>query len=109
VANDGWKLLPYYRFSIDTGLWRHRDKPSSSELGFEDLSFASGKLAYRSRRLTAPETALEGYLAAARRIVSEAEKVFMDEGETVELTEKLERLRWFPLPTAAVKGSTPDS
>ena len=27
VAEHGWKLVPQYRFSLDTGLWRHESGP----------------------------------------------------------------------------------
>jgi len=100
VAESGWALLPYYRFSVDSGLWRHRDHQSSRELGLDELSFESGQLVYESRQMTEPETALAGYLDDARRIVAEAEAEFGRERESAVLPEALERLRWFPLPNA---------
>jgi selenocysteine lyase/cysteine desulfurase len=100
VAEGGWKLLPYYRFSVDSGLWRHRDHQLTRELGLDDLSFDSGRLEYSSRQLTEPEDALAGYLDEARRIVAEAEADFGDEEDSATLPEGLERLRWFPLPNA---------
>ena len=100
VAESGWKLLPYYRFAIDSGLWRHRDHQLGRELGLDDLSFESGRLEYRSRQLTEPESALARYLDEARRIVAEAEAEFGGDEESAVLPEELERLRWFPLPNA---------
>ena len=102
VADEGWKLLPYYRFSLDSGLWRHRDHRFQTEFGLDDLSFQSGLLEYRSRQLTEPESALGEYLDQARRIIAEAEEEF-GVGETAAaLPEELERLRWFPLPHVAL-------
>jgi hypothetical protein len=98
VANDGWKLLPHYRFDIDTGLWRHRDHELRAELGLDDLSFRSGQLEYRGRHLSEPESALGEYLEHARRIVAEAETEFGSDTKDEELPHELERLRWFPLP-----------
>ena len=103
-------LLPYYRFSVDSGLWRHRDHQLGGELGFDDLSFDSGGLEYRSSKLTEPESALARHLDDARQIVEKAEAEFAGERESVVLPEDLERLRWFPLPNAPfIKGlSTTD-
>jgi selenocysteine lyase/cysteine desulfurase len=100
VAEGGWKLLPCYRFSVDSGLWRHRDHQLTRELGLDDLSFDSGRLEYNSRQLTEAEDALARYLDEARRIVAEIEAEFADEGDSATLPEGLERLRWFPLPNA---------
>ena len=100
VAESGWTLLPYYRFSVDSGLWRHRDHQLSREFGLDDLSFESGRLEYQSRLLTEPESALARYLEDARRIIAEAEAEFGAERESAVLPETLERLRWFPLPNA---------
>lgn len=100
VAESGWMLLPYYRFSIDSGLWRHRDHQLGRELGLDDLSFESGRLEYRSRQLTEPESALARYLDDARQVVAEAEAEFGGERESATLPGVLERLRWFPLPNA---------
>ena len=97
IANEGWKLLPHYNFDIDTGIWRHRDHEFRAELGLDDLSFRSGKLEYRGRQLSEPESALGEYLEQARRMVAEAEAEFGHDGEIAELPEELERLRWFPL------------
>ena len=105
VAESGWKLLPYYRFSVDSGLWRHRDHQIGRGLGLDDLSFDSGELEYRSRKLTEPESALARHLEDARGIVAKAETEYGGEVETAVLAEELERLRWFPLPNAPfIKG-----
>jgi len=98
VANEGWKLLPYYHFDIDTGVWRHRDYELRAELGLDDLSFRSGQLEYRGRHLSEPESALGDYLEQGRRIVAEAEAEFGCDADIAQLPEELERLRWFPLP-----------
>jgi selenocysteine lyase/cysteine desulfurase len=102
VAAEGWKLLPYYRFSIDSGLWRHRDHRVQTELGLDGLSFDSGRLEYRGQHLTEPSGALAGYLAEARRIIDEAAVEFGAGGNNAQLPEELERLRWFPLPEVAL-------
>ncbi len=107
VANEGWKLLPHYRFDIDTGLWRHRDHDPRAELGLDDLSFGSGRLEYRGRHLSEPESALGEYLEHARRIVAEADAEFGSDANVDELPEQLERLRWFPLPFGSLIETRP--
>lgn len=97
VANEGRKLLPLYSFSIDTGLWRHRDFRPTGELSLDELSFAEGTLEYRWRHLSEPEAVLESYLAEARRIIDAVEDEAPGKGASA-LPEELEQLRWFPLP-----------
>ncbi len=103
VSTEGWKLLPYYQFSMDTGHWRHRDYRPGSELGLDELRFDSGRLQYPSHQLTEPESALDRHLEEARRIIAEAENEF-GRWETVTLPEDLEGLRWFPLSNAPFLG-----
>ena len=98
VAADGWKLLPYYEFSIDTGLWKHRDLSEGAQLGFDELSFESGQLTYPVRQLTRPESVLGDHIEDAKRIIAEAVTEFGIEEGGQPLKEELERLRWFPLP-----------
>ncbi len=82
IADEGWKLLPQYRFDADTGLWEHatatpRPPPTLADLG-EPLP-------------TAPESALSGQLAEARRILGAI-------GAAPPCPQPLDRWRWFPLP-----------
>ncbi len=106
VASEGWKLLPQYRFSLESGLWRHRDQPRYQNFGLDDLSFDSGNLVYKGQHLTAPESALDQYLEDARRIFAEADGGFSDGNATAALSEELESLRWFPLPVSAMTETT---
>ena len=102
VADEGWKLLPYYRFSIDRGLWRHHARTPSAEHGLDDVGFVAGGLTYPASHLSESVDALRRYLEEARRIIAEAEAEFaVDDPETA-LAEELEGLRWFPLPKEAL-------
>jgi hypothetical protein len=100
VANDGWRLLPHYRFDPDTGDWHHRDHDRGGlVMRLHEVSYRTGKMAYRSRHASEPEWALPGYLDEARRIIAATR----DEYRTLEIedparTEDFEELRWFPLP-----------
>jgi len=110
VASEGWKLLPHYRFSIDTGLWRHRDQPRFMDFGLSDLKFGAGGLTYGGRHFTEPEGALDRYLSDARDILAAAAAEPSGENGTTALSEELEGLRWFPLPrTVMTEDSARDS
>jgi hypothetical protein len=109
VADDGWKLLPLYRFSVDTGLWRHRDLQVGGEIGLDALSFESVRAEYRSHHLAESEEMLAGYLEEARRIVGETAREGWGDAAPVHLPERLERLRWFPLPNAPLVEMRPDA
>jgi selenocysteine lyase/cysteine desulfurase len=103
VAADGWRLLPDYHFNPATGLWRHRDARLESTTSLYDLSYRTGKLEFRSRMVTEPEWALEGYLGAARSILDAAPARFRHEAplDPPPLSADFEELRWFPLPGEA--------
>jgi selenocysteine lyase/cysteine desulfurase len=99
LAEDGWKLLPLYRFDPDSGLWRHRavaaDPPPS-------LSTA---LQHGPRRLaSAPESALPCQLEAARRVIRSVQaNPPARPRHDPELGDAFERIRWFPLPGEALE------
>ena len=99
IATDGWRLLPHYRFDPDTGDWHHRHLDRGQVMRLGEVSYRTGKMAYRSRHASEPEWALPNYLEEARRIIAATR----DEYRTLELedparTPDFEELRWFPLP-----------
>jgi hypothetical protein len=69
-----------------------------------EVSYRTGKMAYRSRHSSEPEWALPGYLEEAKAIFTRA---------TTDLralsivdpvrTDDFEELRWFPLPSEVVE------
>jgi selenocysteine lyase/cysteine desulfurase len=95
VAEQGWKLMPLYRYDPVTGLWRHHlaralDAPVSLPW---TLTTVPAPLP------TAPERALGDQLEAAKRIIAAVDAhppsdPFPDQA----LSEELERIRWFALP-----------
>jgi selenocysteine lyase/cysteine desulfurase/CRP-like cAMP-binding protein len=111
LANEGWKLLPLYRFDPYTGLWHHQSGRPRPPLSLHDVSFASGTLEFRGLRATEPESALAGYLEEARRFIGELEAA--PPGEPLSdpsVTPEFERVRWFPLPgeaLAELRGAQP--
>ncbi len=103
LANEGWKLLPLYRFDPESGAWHHRNGVQEAPLSLHDVSFASGTLGLPRSRATAPESVLPRYLEEARRIVREVEA----DAESTELKDPplpptFERIRWFPLSGEAL-------
>ena len=93
VADEGWALLPSYRFDPDRGLWHHRDgsdAPPSLLAGLD-----GGRPSPFPR---APESILPGQLATARRILREARERRLPAAAPPAYDPDFERIRWFPLP-----------
>ncbi len=100
IANEGWRLLPHYRFDPDTGQWRHRAHNAVPVMRLAEVSYRTGKMEYRSRHATEPEWALPGYIEEARKFIAGT----ADEFRTLTIDElprtaDFEELRWFPLPS----------
>ena len=93
LANDGWKLLPHYRFDPATGLWHHATGPAPPLLSLHDLGSVPAVE-------TAPESVLADQLDAARRIIRGAAPTPPPDPP---LSPAFERIRWFPLPGDAVR------
>jgi selenocysteine lyase/cysteine desulfurase len=103
VADEGWKLLPLYRFEPETGLWRHRDGEPEI-LRLEDVSFASGRLEVAARGTVGDAGTFSDHFAEARRLVAAVEAappiLPLDDPP---VSEAFERQRWFPLPAEALR------
>jgi selenocysteine lyase/cysteine desulfurase len=101
VADEGWRLLPEYRFDPVTALWRHRSGPAEPRLSLFDITYGDGGLDYPRRRETGGVEHLADYLQQARRILSEADP---PDGEPapIDAGPDFEHLRWFPLPQERV-------
>ena len=108
VADHGHKLLPQYRFSPDTGLWRHERGLVEPPLRLAQLSYdADGLLTYARRADRAPESALAGYLSDARAMFDALPDPTVD-GVTPHLADErfsddFEHLRWFDLPAESLE------
>jgi len=102
VANQGWKLLPLYKFCPVSGMWRHRDGRPEPTTSLQDISYEDGTLSYSSRHVREPERILRRYLEEAQRIVADLETHPIAQPETPTLDLEFEALRWFPLPAEAL-------
>ncbi|WP_241996469.1 aminotransferase class V-fold PLP-dependent enzyme [Kribbella antiqua] len=96
VARDGWRLLADYRFDPTNGLWRHHRGPVEPPLRLSQVGYdADGKLRYPRHDHTAPESALQDYLAEARDMLSTCPGADETEGH---VNTDFDHLRWFDLP-----------
>ena len=99
IADEGWKLLPYYRFEPGSGLWRYRDGLTAPAISLDDISYRDGSIRYRHDRQSAPDTDLVAYLERARYILEDAVTTSPTEPTgPLDVTADFEHLRWFPLP-----------
>jgi selenocysteine lyase/cysteine desulfurase len=102
VAEHGWRLLPDYRFDAASGQWTHREGRQHPPMRLLDVRYRSGKLEYRSAHLREPEWALDSYLEEATRILLRSHGVDRQVEDPV-LSADFEELRWFPLPSEALR------
>ncbi|WP_300265845.1 aminotransferase class V-fold PLP-dependent enzyme [Microbacterium sp.] len=107
IADFGHRLVPQYRFSPDTGLWRHMSGVTEPPLGLSELSYdAAGRLTFPRRENRAPESALAGYLTEARALFESLPDPFDDGDGSRVVDERLsagfEQLRWFDLPAVCL-------
>ena len=100
VASDGWRLLPQYRFTAETGLWRHAAGLAEPPLSLTDISYDSGQMVYAARRHHEPAARLAGYLKEAEEMLSGPPPTDWPAVDPI-LDADFQALRWFPLPTEA--------
>jgi selenocysteine lyase/cysteine desulfurase len=98
VASDGWKLLPQYRFTPESGLWSHAAGQAEPPLSLADIDYSSGRMTYQSHRHREPASRLADYLAEARAILAGPMRTDIAAADP-ELDAEFEALRWFPLPS----------
>ncbi len=112
IAEEGWRLLPDYRFDPATGLWHHRAGRAEPPLRLSDVGYdADGCLAYPHTRQVAAESALAGYLADARATFADRARIVDAPGtetgpDRPQLGADFEALRWFDLPDECLSTAT---
>lgn len=92
VANEGWRLLPQYRFEVENGIWRHHKGLPKPPATLHDVDFSDGD---RPAPATEPMSRLNDYLEEGRQILMDAP---LEGGESMALSSAGEDLRWFPTP-----------
>ena len=101
LADEGRKLLPYYRFEPDTGLWKHRDGLTAAPLSLHDVSYTDGSMSYHRRPQLLPEGGLVEYLERARQLLGHLADAPPSPLGLPSTTADFEHLRWFPYPDEA--------
>ncbi|HEX2272875.1 MAG TPA: aminotransferase class V-fold PLP-dependent enzyme [Acidimicrobiales bacterium] len=103
VADEGWKLLPDYRFDPRTGIWHHCRGPVEPPLRLHELAYdADGVLRYSHGHARAPEAILARHLDDARALLGslapggDGAAPAVPSGAAV--SPDFEELRWFELP-----------
>ncbi|VAW01446.1 Cysteine desulfurase [hydrothermal vent metagenome] len=96
IAEHGWKLLPFYTFDLETGLWRHRKAADVAPAVLDNMDIFNP---VASTTATIGEEALAGYLEEARRTFAQMQCAKTMPACTKEpFSCEAEALRWFPLP-----------
>ena len=99
VADQGWQLLPHYRFDPETALWLHRQPLAEPPLSLHDIDYSTGAMAFRHRPHLHSDDDLAGYLDQAKAILDDLALADPPEPLGAPLvTPDFEHLRWFPLP-----------
>ena len=102
VAREGWRLLPHYRFELESGMWRHAGGMVEPPLSLLDIRYDDGAMRYAAHRHREPESRLADYLAEARSILATPPPAPPPEALTV--SADFEALRWFWLPEEVAAG-----
>ncbi|NND03993.1 MAG: aminotransferase class V-fold PLP-dependent enzyme [Acidimicrobiia bacterium] len=97
VAEDGWKLLPKYRFETTSGLWRHVEGLAEPPMSIGDVTFGPDGVTYSkpNREAAGP---LQDYLDEAGRVFESLGDVAYRPRGLDWTTEHFESLRWFVMP-----------
>jgi selenocysteine lyase/cysteine desulfurase len=102
IANEGWKLLPLYRFDPGSGLWHHAEGRPPPLLSLQNLSFDAAGLDAGAAHASEPESALARQLDVARRIIRAVETAPPPSAPLdPALSPEFDLIRWFPLPSEA--------
>jgi selenocysteine lyase/cysteine desulfurase len=100
VAEQGWRLLPFYGFDPASGLWRHLGPAVEPAFSLDSIRYERGAMAWRHEPVAShSDDDLAGYLADAAtlfdRLAADPPPPATDRTET---SAEFEYLRWFPLP-----------
>jgi selenocysteine lyase/cysteine desulfurase len=107
IADEGWRLMPDYRFDPASGLWRHRAGAVEPPLRLRDVTYdVNGRLTYPHTHVTADESVLTEHLEAARALFATRAQDEPASGAdlTGQLGTDIEGLRWFELPAVCLES-----
>ncbi|MFT7043639.1 MAG: selenocysteine lyase/cysteine desulfurase [Candidatus Azotimanducaceae bacterium] len=99
VAEQGWRMLPFYHFDTNAGTWRYEKRKQPASHNLNSLNFTAYCSQPRQAEVNGGEDyteSLSDYLALARKTLH---NTCPESGTSVlVLSEKAEALRWFVLP-----------
>jgi selenocysteine lyase/cysteine desulfurase len=101
IAQEGWRLLPWYRFEPATGLWRHAAGSPEPPLSLRDVAFGEDGVTYPAHRHGLGEAALGHHLGEAERILADPVAALGEPpppDRPADVGDDFESLRWFWLP-----------
>ena len=101
VAEHGWCFLPLYRFSPETGLWRHHAWHQEAPMRLSDFDWSHDETTIAHSHATMDESSLAASLQAAYQHLAELPDTIAElqvASLRDEVTADFEKLRWFPLP-----------
>ena len=104
IADEGWRLLPSYRFDPTTALWEHEHGRGEAPLSLLDVDYSAGIMEYEHRPKRDPDHVLSDYLDEAKRILAAATAPDPP-GWELDLGVDFEHLRWFTLPSEIEIGA----
>ncbi len=104
VATHGWKLLPWYRFNVDTAGWEHVDGRGHTPFSLSDIDYDDGALRYTAAPQRASDYVLATYLEEARTLLDSIDPSTGPVPDPIESTASFEDLRWFLLPDEVRSG-----
>jgi selenocysteine lyase/cysteine desulfurase len=97
VATHGWKLLPWYRFDMNTAEWIHVDGRGDAHFSLFDVDYSDGHMVSSGEPAHAPDTELAEYLVEAQTLFDSIDPRSGPAQPPVEATASFEDLRWFLL------------
>jgi selenocysteine lyase/cysteine desulfurase len=116
IADQGWRLLPQYRFDALTGRWHHRRGAVEPPLRLSQVSYdRDGRLRYPQQHDQAAEDVLVDYLREARELLATLpDPALPDPGGDLPanpghegVSPDFEQLRWFELPEICLLAHLP--
>ncbi|MCX4028386.1 aminotransferase class V-fold PLP-dependent enzyme [Endozoicomonas sp. SM1973] len=103
IATHGWRLLPYYQFDCQSGVWLYQGQKPKLAVTLDSLDFT--KTSSKQGQVYCPTT-LKDCLATAETELTTPSKDAKQ--YAIELPPSAEKLRWFALPQDTTQQTIKD-
>jgi selenocysteine lyase/cysteine desulfurase len=104
IATSGWKLLPWYRFDVETAGWEHVDGRGHTPFTLFDIDYSHGELSYDAAPEVADDYELASYITEAKELFESIDPATGPTAAPLNATASFEDLRWFLLPEDVRSG-----